>query len=364
MSKPSVSPRTLYHLVIFQSSQSFISSKLLRECRAMLDNKITTAPEDTDIDIWIDSPGGSAHSAYKLILDLRHRCTNLRAVVPDFAKSAATLMMLGVDRVYMGTAAELGPLDVQMIHPDREREYVSGLDIANSLEYMGGAAMLMTFRYTDFLVEATDLPRLEVLKAALAFTARFMQPIVAKLDPHKLHQASNLLDVAGEYGLRLLASRNVPATYKLSKDDSKTLIEKLSKLYKSHGFVISCDEATELGLPIVPIEEYPRWAAVQKMWTMYLENNVLLHRSFPIPISMIHNRTHLLTISRHKEIPMTQNRITRATERLNRDLSLRQDPRMARALERLSSNMGLPQLDPAKEARIREMWERAVKKNP
>lgn len=181
----------------------------------------------------------------------------------------------------MGAAAELGPLDVQMEHPDREREFLSGLDIANSLDSLGRTSMLMAYRYTDFLVEMMDLPRLEVLKSTLDFTARFMQPIVSKLDPHKLHQASNLLEVAGDYGSRLLARRNVSEDHKLGKDDIKKFIDKLVKLYKSHGFIISRDEAKELGLPVSPIESYPRWIQVQEMWEGYLETDRSIVRLLP-----------------------------------------------------------------------------------
>ena len=48
----------------------------------------------------------------------------LQIVVPDFAKSAGTLMVLGADRVLMSDTSELGPIDPQMFFPDSTGHYV------------------------------------------------------------------------------------------------------------------------------------------------------------------------------------------------------------------------------------------------
>jgi ClpP class serine protease len=39
-------------------------------------------------------------------------------IVPDFAKSAATLMAIGAHRILMGPASDLGPIDPQFQFPD------------------------------------------------------------------------------------------------------------------------------------------------------------------------------------------------------------------------------------------------------
>ena len=44
----------------------------------------------------------------------------IHIVVPDFAKSAGTLMVLGADRVVMSDMSELGPIDPQMILTDNQ----------------------------------------------------------------------------------------------------------------------------------------------------------------------------------------------------------------------------------------------------
>jgi len=79
------------------------------------------------IALVIDSAGGKANAAYELATLLRRHCGGFVAVVPRRAKSAATLLALGADKIFMNENAELGPLDVQIWDPDRE-ESLSGLD--------------------------------------------------------------------------------------------------------------------------------------------------------------------------------------------------------------------------------------------
>lgn len=75
-----------------------------------------------------------------MFLDLQYRCRKLRAVVPDYAKSAATLFLLGVDEFFMAPSAELGPLDAQIEYPDREGVTVSALDVSKALGFLGDFA--------------------------------------------------------------------------------------------------------------------------------------------------------------------------------------------------------------------------------
>lgn len=75
-----------------------------------------------------------ANSAYELAMLLRRHCGGFDAIIPRRAKSAATLLSLGADSIYMNDHAELGPLDFQVFDRDRE-ELLSGLDEVQSLEW-------------------------------------------------------------------------------------------------------------------------------------------------------------------------------------------------------------------------------------
>lgn len=92
-----------------------------------------TLPHNQPIALLIDSPGGDAKSAFQIAKLLRHQCGGFVAVIPRYAKSAATLLTLGADAVIFNEIAELGPLDAQIFDFDREG-YESALDEVQTLE--------------------------------------------------------------------------------------------------------------------------------------------------------------------------------------------------------------------------------------
>jgi hypothetical protein len=77
-------------------------------------------PPGENLDLLLHTGGGDIDAAEKLISMIRTRVgtATLRIVVPDFAKSAGTLMVLGADRVVMSDTSELGPIDPQIIRID------------------------------------------------------------------------------------------------------------------------------------------------------------------------------------------------------------------------------------------------------
>ena len=73
-------------------------------------------PPGEDVELLLHTHGGSGDAAEKLIRMVR-ACVGqaeIHIIVPDFAKSAGTLMVLGADRVVMSDMSELGPIDPQM----------------------------------------------------------------------------------------------------------------------------------------------------------------------------------------------------------------------------------------------------------
>lgn len=73
-------------------------------------------PPNHDVDLMLHTKGGSIDAAEKLMGMLRSSVgeAQLRIIVPDFAKSAGTLMVLGADSVVMSDMSELGPIDPQV----------------------------------------------------------------------------------------------------------------------------------------------------------------------------------------------------------------------------------------------------------
>ena len=207
--------------------------------------------EDVEIDIWLESPGGDAHAAYKLALLLRAHARLIRVVVPDYAKSAATLLALAADEIYMAPSAELGPLDAQLPNEGGMITQISALDIARSLDDLTSSSLRLALDGATVVVDLTRLSRKDSLEAMLDFSAKFMAPIVQQLDPAMIHFSSTLLKVSIAYAERLLDMRTTGRDANI-----RNLPRMLVENYPTHGFVIGAVEAATLGLPIHDIGEY------------------------------------------------------------------------------------------------------------
>jgi len=69
------------------------------------------------IDLIIHSPGGDGNTAEKIVDMCRAYLPpggQFNVIVPNKAKSAATLIALGADNIIMGYSSELGPIDAQV----------------------------------------------------------------------------------------------------------------------------------------------------------------------------------------------------------------------------------------------------------
>ena len=70
------------------------------------------------IDVLIHSPGGYPDAAESIVQQLRGKYADIRFIVPMFAKSAATMLVMSGNEILMEKDAELGPIDPQMITPN------------------------------------------------------------------------------------------------------------------------------------------------------------------------------------------------------------------------------------------------------
>jgi ATP-dependent protease ClpP protease subunit len=71
------------------------------------------APED-EVDLFLHSPGGESDAAEQICAYLRTQFSHIRAIVPVYAMSAATMMALSADEILMGAHSQVGPIDPQI----------------------------------------------------------------------------------------------------------------------------------------------------------------------------------------------------------------------------------------------------------
>jgi hypothetical protein len=79
--------------------------------------------EKRQLDLIITSPGGLAEATESIVSYLRSKFDHIRVFVPLAAMSAATMLALGADEIFLGGHSQLGPIDPQftVITPEGPR---------------------------------------------------------------------------------------------------------------------------------------------------------------------------------------------------------------------------------------------------
>lgn len=199
---------------------------------------------DKPVALLLESPGGEPDYAYR-ISKMFQRCSGnkLTVIVPQYAKSAATLIALGAKSLILARDAELGPLDVQLFDLDRE-ESGSALNTVQSLERLNAFA-LNAVDQVMFLLHRRTGKRIDVLLPhVLNYVATFLRPLLENIDTADYTKKSRDLKLTEEYALRLMKP-NYP--FETARRIARQLVEK----YPTHGFVIDRSEASFFS-PVTP----------------------------------------------------------------------------------------------------------------
>lgn len=175
------------------------------------------------VDLVLHTGGGDIDAAEKLIKLVQARLGldgNIRVVVPDYAKSAGTIMALGAHSILMSDSSELGAIDPQFWSKDER-----GHDICYSaLQYLAAYK-----QHEDALRLDREDP-----------VARLM---FDKFDPVLVRKFEGVRDRARSLAENLLKRRSLPYTAIVSN-----LMD--IALWKSHNQMISAADAFEIGLTI------------------------------------------------------------------------------------------------------------------
>lgn len=200
-------------------------------------------PGDRDLHLMLCSPGGDGEAAIRLARMAQAACKDLVVLVPEMAKSAATILALGADRLIMGATSDLGPIDPQVLVANRE--YVSAKDLIAGVDRA--------------LKEVNDRPDSYALMSAM----------LGGIDVTQVEFARSALDRTGDIARQALAS-NPHRT----KHDIQVLYDTIKgpliEEPRSHGAVIGAPEARRIGLPVQELDHTdPQWRAIWALWTSY-----------------------------------------------------------------------------------------------
>jgi hypothetical protein len=236
------------YLLAWLDFQREIRRGSIAPIRREIEDQVSAPREDVEIDIWLDSPGGDAHAAYKLALMVRDAAAKVRVVIPDYAKSAATLLSVAGDEIFLAPGADMGPLDGQMLDEGSVSGQISALNIAWAADEVARDAVKMAVKGGVDLLTLTGLSRAQTIEAMLSFSAKFSEPLVCQLDPKVVHEAKQMLKVTTKYAEKLLQETGC--------HDPERVAKSLVETFPTHGYVISFDEAKGLGLPVRRLDEY------------------------------------------------------------------------------------------------------------
>ncbi len=210
------------------------------------------------LEILIHSGGGDARTAYSIAKFFRQHCKTLNVIVPFQAKSAATLMCLAADNIYLSEFGELGPLDVQVTDPlERGASQFSPLDEFKSLEFLREYAVESLDYFTGLLLEQSGMSIKEALHESIPCITAMIKPLYEKIDPLQFGEHRRMLSEGEEYAKRLLKLAKHPNSAKVAA--------KLVEKYPAHDFVIDFHEALdELELPVRKLDRVD-FEAIQPM---------------------------------------------------------------------------------------------------
>lgn len=174
-------------------------------------------PNPNNVDIIVDSFGGDADSAYHIAKILNtHFSGTITYIVPRYAKSAATLLVCGGNKIVLGETSELGPLDPQIYQNDGS--------------YISAKAVKSTLDLIKKQLKTREKSGLE-LAAILA----------SRLNPLVLGQYDSSLDIAKKYQKELLLLRMFKSPVKVNK-----IVNKFAEGFTHHSRVIGCEEAKKI----------------------------------------------------------------------------------------------------------------------
>jgi hypothetical protein len=167
----------------------------------------------------------------------------LNSIIPLMAKSAATILCLNSDNIFMGEFAELGPIDAQMRDElEKGQEFFSPLDEFKSVEFLREYSSDI-LDYFSFVLEHRGMSVKQALHESIHGVIGIMNPLYSHIDPSRLGSYRQVLAEGEEYAKRLLQTR-------MGEEEAAELARHLVWDYPAHDFVIDRREARSLGLPV------------------------------------------------------------------------------------------------------------------
>ena len=182
-----------------------------------------------ELDVLIESPGGSPEAAESIVNLLRGKFSDIRFIIPNVAKSAATMLALSGNYLVMDNKSELGPTDPQFIF---KRD--------------GNSIMAPAQAILDQFKTANS----EITKNPSCLPAWI--PILNQYGPSLLRECENAIDLTKklvETWLNKYMFKDEQEREKKAEEIAKTFAS--NNLHLSHKKMIGIEEIKGLGIKVI-----------------------------------------------------------------------------------------------------------------
>ena len=220
-----------------------MSDVIFPDSITLFEELVFDADPDQDLHLLLSSPGGDGETAVRLARQAQSRCRQFVVIVPDQAKSAATLLCMGAHRILMGPTSDLGPVDPQF--QIEGAGLVSAKDIIAAVEAAEAAVQ--------------DRPETYPLHASL----------LSNVTALMVQQARSAMDRTDQVAVQALRSNP-----ERSQDEARALWEGLKDPLAlqpaDHSAVFDADDAMGAGLPVQKLEPAgTQWHMLWRLWAKY-----------------------------------------------------------------------------------------------
>ncbi len=179
----------------------------------------------------LTSPGGDPNAAEKLLTMCRKRFTDgFCVLIPNYAKSAGTMIALGSDRILMGYLAELGPIDPQLqIGPVPgpslpARSFIDGLEnIRRKIKDDGDPVQMYVPMLSRIRPELIAICQ-SAIEGSRTFAEKWLTKYMLKNDPAQAEEVAKWLSEGKQY-----KSHGKVIDYSEAKDVLKLNVEEIDK---------------------------------------------------------------------------------------------------------------------------------------
>ena len=219
----------------------------------LFEDLLYDADPSEDLHLLLASPGGDGETAVRLVRASQARCRELTVIVPDAAKSAATLLAMGANHILMAPTSDLGPIDPQFF---RDGSLISAKDIIAAVD--------------DAAKKVQEAPETFALYASL----------LSNVDALAVQQSRSALDRTEDLlkeALRSNPERSAEQVEALSEQLKSPLITRP----QTHVLALfGVDDAMAAGLPVQRADIHgEQWQTLWRLWAKYYGLGVMEGRA-------------------------------------------------------------------------------------